>query len=119
MELGPDGRDEPLFRPLDESDPELAEFVRQRFATTWLAESGFPASRFAEALETVEVRVAPDDEPGTRLLRITSTFTGSTRWLYSWRGDPEEALAFADEAARDEAAWVHDDRRLHGPTEWD
>ena len=119
MDRGPDGLSEHLFRPLDEVDADLSDAMRRRFVSRWLDESGFPATRFAEAMTTVVVRIAPDDTPETHRLRITSTFTGCTRWLYDWRGDRDEALDFADEAAVYEAYWVSDDRRLHGPTEWD
>jgi hypothetical protein len=119
MELGPDGREEHLFRPLDEVDPTPADTLRRTFVPKWLTESGFPPSRYDEAVATVDIRVAPDDEPGEQRLRVTSTFTGSTRWLYEWDGDEQEAIAFVEEVAGDEAGRVHDERRLNGPTEWD
>jgi hypothetical protein len=65
------------------------------------------------------VLVAPDDEPGTKRLRITSRFSGSTRWLSEWHGDAQAALVFAEAVADDEAEWVHVERRDYGPTEWD
>ena len=119
MDLGPDGRQEHLFRPLEEVDPALADTLRRTFVPKWLAESGFPAWRYDEAMATVDIRVAPDEEPGERRLRVTSGFTGSTRWLYEWDGDEQEAIAFVEDVAGDEAGWVHDERRLYGPTEWD
>lgn len=119
MDLGPDGRDEHLFRPLDESAPELAAELRRRFSERWLRESGFPASRLEEAIATVDLRVAPDEQDGECRLRITSTFTGCTRWLYEWEGDRAGAIAFIDRTASDEAGWVDDERRLSGPTAWD
>lgn len=119
MELGPDGREEHRFRPLDEVDPALADTLRHTFVPKWLTESGFPPSRYDEAMATVDIRVAPDEEPGEQRLRVTSTFTGSTRWLYEWDGDEQEAIAFVEDVAGDEAGWVHDERRLNGPTEWD
>lgn len=119
MMLGPDGREEHLFRPLGETEPGLASELRDRFAEKWLRESGFPDSRLPDAIATVDLRVAPDDHEGQRRLRITSSFTGSTRWLYEWDGDPGRAAEFVDEVASDEAQWVHDERHLNGPTEWD
>ena len=118
MELA-DAREEHRFRPLDEVDPALADTLRRTFVPKWLTESGFPLSRYDEAMATVDIRVAPDEEPGEQRLRVTSTFTGSTRWLPEWEGDDQRAIAFVEDVAELEAGWVHDERRLYGPTEWD
>ncbi|HEV2810138.1 MAG TPA: hypothetical protein VGV93_07055, partial [Acidimicrobiales bacterium] len=103
MALGPDGENEHLFRPLEEVDSVLAHDMRHRFVEKWLLDSGFPPSRRAEALTTVDVRIGPDDAPGTNRLRITSTFSGTTRWLYGWQRERTGALDFAEEAANEEA----------------
>jgi hypothetical protein len=115
FELGTDGQREHLFRPLDEEDARLADAMRRRFTTRWPEVSGLPNSRVAEAMETVDIRMGPGDRPGARCLRITSTFTGSTRWLYEWQGEQGQALGFADDVAVEEGHWVHDERRHHGP----
>jgi hypothetical protein len=117
--LGPDGQCEHLFRPLEAEDPELADAMRRRFSTRWLEVSGFPSSRFADAMGTVVIRCGPGETPGGQCLRITSTFTGSTKWLHHWTGSRDEALTFADETAAEEGYWVQDERRYNGPTEWD
>jgi hypothetical protein len=120
MLRGPDGRHERRYRPLEDSHPELARQMREAFVRRWLPESGFPEWRFDEAMATVDVRLAArrwrEDGPD---LRITSTFTGSSQWLPDWSGDEDEAVRFADEVASLEAGWVHDERRINGPTPWD
>ncbi len=117
MDLGPNGREEKLFRPLEETNRELDVRLKERFVEVWLPAAGFPEARPAAALETVELKLGPDTR-GSRL-RITSRFTGTTRWLHEWLGDEGSAMSFMDEVAELEARWVHDERRLHGPSEWD
>jgi len=119
MDVGPDGRDEHLFRPLAETEPDLARSLVRRFAETWLIESGFPSWRLSEAIATVDLRVGPGDQEGDSRLRVTSGYTGSTRWLDEWTGDAANAIAFIEEVAAEEARWVHDERRMYGPTPWD
>ena len=119
MELGPDGRRERLFRPLDEVDPAIAASLRNRFVEQWLDIAAFPATRHEDALQTVDLRVGPGEGRGEQRLRLTSSFTGSTRWLDEWDGTEEGAASFVDDAAEMEGGWVHDERRLNGPTEWD
>lgn len=116
--LGPNGRDEHSFAPLDRVEPGLDEELRSRWAARWVQESGFPQSRQAEAEDVLDLRVAPDEDQ-LRQLRATSRFTGSTTWLHRWNGDVEAARGFVDEFAESEAQWVQDERRTQGPTEWD
>lgn len=69
-------------------------------------------------METIELKVAPDDTPGRRRLRLTSFYTGSTYWLYEWDGSEEAALGFMGSSAELQGGNVKEDRR-HGPTPWD
>lgn len=50
-------------------------------------------------METVELRIAPDEEPGLRRLRLRSFYTGTTYWRYGWGGSEQAALEFMDAAA--------------------
>jgi hypothetical protein len=117
-DLGPNGGEEHLFVPLVRSEPGMYEELRSRWAAHWVVAAGFPDSRHAEAEGVLDLRVAPDEHQ-LRQLRATSTFSGSTTWLRHWNGDLEAARRFIDEFAESEGGWVHDERRLEGPTEWD
>jgi hypothetical protein len=69
-------------------------------------------------METVELKVAADEEPGLWRLRLRSFYTGTTYWRYGWDGSEEAALDFMDEAAELQGHNVGEDRR-HGPVLWD
>lgn len=96
---GPDGPDERLFRPLEEDEPGLAQRLKQHYVEQWIAQAGLRPPSLQEAIDTVELKVAPDNEPGKRRLRLTSFYTGSTYWRYGWDGSLETALDFMEEAA--------------------
>jgi hypothetical protein len=115
----PDGDEEHLFVPLDEDDAALADRLRRRFVDLWLREGRLPLHRFDEALETVELKIAPDDQtPGRWRLRLRSFYTGTTYWLYDWDRSTSAAEAWIDDVAELQGANVNEDRR-HGPTPWD
>jgi hypothetical protein len=114
----PDGEEEQLFVPLDDENPTLAQKRRRRYAERWLIEAELPADRLEEAISTIELKVAPDDEPDRRRLRLRSFYTGTTYWRYGWDGSEEAALTFMDETAELQGGNVRDDRK-HGPTPWD
>jgi hypothetical protein len=114
----PDGADEDLFTPLEREDADLTRSLKRRYAERWLLEANLPTDRVEDAIETVELKVAPDEEPGRRRLRLTSFYTRATYWLYGWDGSIDAANAFIDEAAQLQGANVKNDRR-HGPTPWD
>jgi hypothetical protein len=117
MEAGPDGQEEVLFRPLEETQPELAARLKHRFVDKWLVLAAIPEARRPEALQMLELKVAPDDEG--RRLRISSQFSGNTRWLYQWDGQEASAVDFVEEVAEYDAGWVRDERWTYGATEWD
>ena len=80
----PDGEEEHLFVPLEKDDPALADRLRRRFVELWLREGRLPLHRFDDALETVELRIAPDETPDRWRLRLRSFYTGTTYWLHDW-----------------------------------
>jgi hypothetical protein len=114
----PDGPEEHLFVPLDDEQPELAERLRRRYAERWVVEGHLRPPRLEDAMDTIELKVAPDEKPGLRRLRLRSFYTGSTYWRYGWDGSEDAALDFMDEAAELQGADVGGDRR-HGPVLWD
>jgi len=114
----PDGHDEHLFVPLEDEQAGLAERLRRRYAERWVVEAHVRPPRLEDAMDTIELKVAPDEEAGLRRLRLRSFYTGSTYWRYGWDGSEEAALDFMDEAAELQGANVGDDRR-HGPVLWD
>jgi hypothetical protein len=69
-------------------------------------------------MDTIELKVAPDEEPGQWRLRLRSFYTGTTYWKHGWDGSEEAALEFMDEAADLQGQNVGGDRR-HGPVLWD
>jgi hypothetical protein len=114
----PDGADEHLFVPLEDAQPELAERLRRRYAEQWILVAHLRPPRLEEAMDTVELTVAPDEEAGQWRLRLRSFYTGTTYWKDGWDGSEEAALEFMDEAADLQGENVGDDRR-HGPVPWD
>ena len=110
--MEPDGAEEHLFEPLA---GELAARLRSVYLAA-LAEEGELPER--DLTDWVDLRVAPDDEPGAQRLRITSSFTGGTRWLYDWRGDEEAARGFLREVARADAHDLEVDRQDAGLASW-
>jgi hypothetical protein len=114
----PDGYEEHLFVPLEAEDPALADRLRRRFVDLWLREGRLPLHRFDEALETVELRVAPDETPGRWRLRLRSFYTGTTYWLYDWDRSTPAAEAWVDGVAELQGANVNEERR-YGPSDWD
>lgn len=111
----PHGEEEHLFVPLEDAQPELAQRLKQRYAERWIVEAHLRPPRIEDAMDTVELKVAPDEKPGLWRLRLRSFYTGST---YGWDGSEEIALDFMDEAADLQGGNVADDRR-HGPVLWD
>jgi len=98
------------FVPLDDEQPELAERLRRRYAERWVVEAHLRSPRLEDAMDTIELKVAPDEEPGLRRLRLRSFYTGSTYWRYGWDGSEDAALDFMDEAAELQGANVDGDR---------
>jgi hypothetical protein len=115
---GPDGPDEHLFLPLEDDQPELAERLKRHYIEQWVAEARLRPPSLQDAMDTVELKVAPDEEPGLRRLRLRSFYTGSTYWRYEWDGSEEAAFRFMDQAAELQAWNVEGDRE-HGPVPWD
>src|SRR5207244_1630181 len=76
------------------------------------------APRIEDAMDTVELKVAPDAQPSRQRLRLRSFYTGTTYWMNGWDGSEEGALVFIDEAADLQGSNVGGDRR-HGPVLWD
>ena len=61
-----------------------------------------------------------DPADGSRVLRLTSWYTGETRWLYDWPGDYESAEEWIEDCADMSGDWIHDERALGGdPTPWE
>jgi hypothetical protein len=117
----PDEGDEWRFRPLEERDPFLAAALVGAFAARWLREAGLSADREDEVPDTIELMVASewDPEDGTHRLRLRSWFTGETRWLHEWDGEPESAHVWIAEVADLCGAWVRDERAIGGFLAWD
>jgi hypothetical protein len=115
---GPDGPEEHLFLPLEDEQPELALRLKRHYVERWIAQARLRPPTLQEAIDTVKLKVAPDEEPGLLRLRLTSFFTGSTYWHYGWDGSEETALSFMEEAAQLQA-WNVDGDREHGPVPWD
>lgn len=114
----PDGDEEHLFVPLGDADPGLAARLRRRYAERWLLEAELPADRLEDAMETLELKVAPDDRPGHRRLRLRSFYTGTIYWLYEWDGSEASALELVERSAELQGWNAKHDRR-HGPRPWD
>jgi hypothetical protein len=114
----PDGPEDHLFVALADEQPELAQRLRRRYAERWIADARLRPPQIEDAMDTIELKVAPDDQPGLWRLRLRSFYTGSTYWRHGWDGSEGAALDFMDEAAELQAGNVIDDRR-HGLTLWD
>jgi hypothetical protein len=114
----PDGVVEPLFVPLEAEDPALADRLKRRYVELWLREGRLPLHRFDEGLETVELKIAPDEAPGRWRLRLRSFYTGTTYWLHEWDRSAAAAEAWVDDIAELQGQNVNDDRQ-YGPTPWD
>jgi hypothetical protein len=114
----PDGAEEHLFIPLEDERPELAARLRRRYAERWIVVAHLRPPSLEDAMDTLELRVAPDHDPGLWRLRARSFYTGSTYWHYGWDGSEEAALEFMDDTAELQGQNVGDDRR-HGPVLWD
>jgi hypothetical protein len=114
----PDGDEEHLFVLLEDDRPELAKRLRRRYAERWVVAAHLQPPRLEDAMDTIELKVAPDEEPGLWRLRLRSFYTGSTYWRYGWDGSEETVLEFMDEAADLQGGNVGEDRR-HGPVLWD
>jgi hypothetical protein len=84
----PDGADEHLFVPLKDEQPELAERLRRRYAERWIVVAHLRPPRLEDAMHTIELKVAPDEEPG-QWRRLRSFYTGTTYWQYGWDGSEE------------------------------
>jgi hypothetical protein len=110
----PDGPEEHLFLPLEDEQPELAERLRGRYAERWIVVAHLRPPQLEDAMETIELKVAPGEEPGLWRLRLRSFYTGSTYWQHGWDGSEEAALDFIDDAAELQGHNVGEDRR-HGP----
>ncbi len=118
----PDELDAWRFRLLAEVNAECAERLVAHFAPLWLNAAHLPLSRRSEVPDTVELKVADSWDPpdGTQVLRMTSWYTGETRWLHAWDGACESALAWVEGAAEDFGGWVLDEREHYGTrTPWD
>jgi hypothetical protein len=118
----PDEADEWRYRPLHDSDPELADRLVAAYCRQWVMVAGFGSERLQEAPGTVELLVAdewdPEDDQAKRL-RIRSWFTGSSYWLYEWDGDEAAALRWVLQTADLQGDNVIVERQMYGPTEWD
>jgi hypothetical protein len=78
--------------------------------------------RLVEVPDTVNLVVADSWDPadGTHVLRLTSWYTGETRWLYGWDGHAETALSWIDDCAEVCGYWVQVERSRYGTrTPWD
>ena len=118
----PDERDEWRFRPLAEIDASCAERLAAHFAPLWLKAARLPLSRLGEVPDTIEFRVAETWDPpdGTKVLRLTSWYTGETRWLPGWDGRDESAEEWIECIVGDFGDWVLTERALHGTAPpWD
>jgi hypothetical protein len=113
----PDGDRERLFVLLSDLDPGLTDRLRRRYAERWVVAAHL-APALQDAMDTVELKIAPDEEPGRQILRLRSFYTGSTYWQHAWDGSEEDAMRFMEETAEMQAANVGGDRR-HGPVLWD
>src|SRR5207253_5358402 len=99
--VDPDGANAWRYRLLSEVDASMATRLVDRFAPRWLRRAGLPEWRLPEMPDTIELKVADswDPQDGSRLLRLTSWYTGETTWLYDWTGDFETAASWIDDAA--------------------
>jgi hypothetical protein len=113
----PEIDDGSLFVPLAWDQPELAERLRRRYAEIWVAKAHLQPPRIEDAMDTLELLVAGDDEHGGFLLRLRSFYTGTTGY-YSWDGSEAEALKIVADSADLQAHNTGEDRR-HGPLLWD
>jgi hypothetical protein len=118
----PDELDEWRFRPLADTAAALTERLAAHFAPRWLQAARLPMSRLSEVPDTVEFRVAETWDPadGTKTLRLTSWYTGETRWLYGWDGRYESAAQWIEQVVEDFGDWVLTERELYGSAPpWD
>ena len=112
----PDEDDEWRFRLLADDDALCAERLAQHFAPLWLTAAQLPMTRLNEVPDTIEFRVADTWDPpdGTKTLRLTSWYTGETRWLYGWDGHYDNAAEWIDWVALDFGVWVVDEHEHYG-----
>lgn len=88
----------------------------------WLIEAELPEDHLAEVGDTVALVVAEEWEHldgGTKRLRLTSWYTGSTYWLRDWDGDLRTATEWVGHVAQLQAVNVRVERFRNGPTPWD
>ena len=118
----PDGPDSWRYRELAEVDPVLAHRLVSEYGEVWLSEAELPLERLSEVGDTVEIAVADeweDSEPGSKRLRLTSWYTGSTYWRPDWDGDEEKAVSWVRDVASLQAGNVRFQRYSYGRTVWD
>jgi hypothetical protein len=117
----PDKADEWRFRPLSESEPSIAQRLIAEFSPRFLRAATLPMAREAEVGNTIELTVAEEWQPrdGTRILRLTSWYTGETRWLPDWDGRFESAVSWIRDVADLCGGWVQSERADGGSTPWD
>lgn len=118
----PDGADSWRYREFAEVDSVLADRLVSEYGEVWLSAADLPLERMGEVGDTVQIAVADEwegDEPGSKRLRLTSWYTGSTYWLPDWDGDDGKAVSWIRDTARLQAGNVRFQRHRYGRTVWD
>lgn len=105
------------FEHLSARFPDLVESLLDRYARLLVRFARLPESRLADARKSLSLTVPTDRSE--HVVRSTSRFTGTTRWLDDWDETDETIVAYIEQLAFDDAEWVHDERAIAGRTEWD
>jgi len=113
----PEEDDGLFFVPLADDQPELAERLRRIYADRWIAKGHLRPPRIEDAMDTIELTVAPDERTGCWRLRLRSFYMGVTSY-YSWDGSESQAVDFVEARADDDGQGTGEDRR-DGPLLWD